>query len=86
MNTHLDISEYTVDRKSMTEDLLWKVISLLKLHLINEAIRDQDPGREARDKHRISVTEVGVKSGLLNTKRIKGDGAAALNVVQEQAS
>lgn len=64
MDPHLDISEYTVDRKSMTEDLFWKVISLLKLHLINEAIRNQDPGREARMKHRISITEVGVKSPL----------------------
>ena len=48
----------------MTEDLFWKVISLLKLHLINEAIRNQDPGREARIKHRISTTEVGVKPPL----------------------
>ena len=47
MNPYLGTSECTVDRESWTEDTFWGVFSLLKLHIISETIRNQDPGREA---------------------------------------
>lgn len=46
MNPDLDISEYMVDLQSWTEDMFWGVFSLLQLHVIDEAIRNQDPGIE----------------------------------------
>lgn len=50
MNSDLDMSEYPVDRMSWTKDIFFGVFSLLRLHMINETIRNEDPGREARAK------------------------------------
>lgn len=52
MNSDLDMSEYPIDRMSWTEDTFFGVVSLLKLHMINETIRNQNSGREARVKGR----------------------------------
>lgn len=50
INSDLDMSEYPVDRMSWTKDIFFGVFSFLRLHMINETIRNEDPGKEARAK------------------------------------
>lgn len=48
MNSDLDMFEYPVDKENQTEDIFLGVLSLLKLCMVNNTIRNQDPGREAK--------------------------------------
>lgn len=45
MNSDLDMSEYPVDKENQTEGIFLRVLSLLKLYVVNDTIRNQDPGR-----------------------------------------
>lgn len=48
MNSDLGMFEYPVDKENQTEDIFLEVLSLLKLCMVNDTIRNQDPGREAK--------------------------------------